>query len=71
MTGTPVDGAVGFADIVPIATSSDLSTNTTMWMTVTLDPGTYAGLCFFPDPGSGMPYAMMGMYAIFTVEAAG
>ncbi len=71
MTGTPGPGAVDFADIIPIATSSDLSTNTTMWMTVTLDPGTYVGLCFIPDPGSGMPHAMMGMYAIFTVEATG
>ncbi|MDQ3657409.1 MAG: hypothetical protein M3457_20330 [Chloroflexota bacterium] len=71
MTGTPGPGAVDFTDIVPIATSSDLSTNTTMWMTVTFDPGTYVGLCFIPDPGSGMPHAMMGMYAIFTVEAAG
>lgn len=71
MTGTPGPGAVDFADIIPVATSSDLSTNTTMWMTVTFDPGTYVGLCFIPDPGSGMPHAMMGMYAIFTVEAAG
>lgn len=71
MTGTPVDGAVDFAEIVQIATSSDLSANTAMWMTVTFDPGTYAGLCFIPDPESGMPHAMMGMYTVFTVEAAG
>ena len=70
MTGTPVDGAVDFADIVTVTTSNDISGNTATWITVTLDPGTYVGLCFIPDPASGMPHAMMGMYNVFTVEAA-
>jgi len=31
---------------------------------VILPPGTYAELCFFPDPKEGMPHALMGMIRI-------
>ena len=39
-----------------------------MWMPLTLEAGTYAGICWFPDRKTGMPYAMMGMHTVFTVE---
>lgn len=68
MSGTPVAGALDFAEIVPVADSVEQSTNTTMWMPLTLEAGTYAGLCFIPDPVTGMPHAAMGMYTVFTVE---
>ena len=68
MTGTPGPGAVDFAEIEFITASADQSSNTSMWMSLTLDAGTYAGLCFFPDRETGMPHAFMGMYNVFTVE---
>jgi hypothetical protein len=39
-----------------------------MWTSLTLDAGTYAGICWFPDEETGMPHAFMGMYTVFTVE---
>ncbi len=60
-------GALDFGDIVSVADSAEQSTDTTMWMPLTLEPGTYAGLCFIPDQESGMPHAAMGMYTVFTV----
>ncbi|MBA2759415.1 MAG: hypothetical protein H0U38_06960 [Chloroflexia bacterium] len=61
-------GALDLADIVPVADSAEQSTDTTMWMPLTLEPGTYVGICFVPDPETGLPHAAMGMYIVFTVE---
>ncbi len=41
-----------------------------MWMSLTLEAGTYSALCFCPDEETGMPHVAMGMYTVFTVEAA-
>ncbi len=68
MTGTPGPGAVDFAEIEFITSTADQSTDTTMWTSLTLDAGTYAGICWFPDEETGMPHAFMGMYTVFTVE---
>lgn len=67
MMGTPVEGAVDFADMVHVGGSADQSSGTTMWMPISLDAGTYVGLCFITDPDTGMPHAMMGMHIVFTV----
>jgi hypothetical protein len=67
MGGTPEAEPVDFADMIPVAESNEQSTGTTMWMPLTLEPGTYAGLCFIPDQESGLPHAAMGMYTVFTV----
>lgn len=45
-----------------------LSAGATAWTSVDLDPGTYAALCFVFDPDTGMPHAMEGMIAVFTVR---
>jgi hypothetical protein len=37
-------------------------------LSYTLPKGTYAELCFFPDPKTGMPHALMGMIRIVTVK---
>lgn len=68
MTGTPAPGAIDFAEIVHVGSSGDQSTDTTMWMPLTLEPGTFAGLCFFPDRETGMPHAFMGMHNVWVVE---
>lgn len=34
-----------------------------------LEPGTYAAVCYIPEPTSGMAHLMMGMTEVFTVEA--
>lgn len=68
MSGTPAPGAVDFADVQFITSSADQSSGTTMWMPLTLEAGTYAALCWFPDRETGMPHAFMGMHTVFTVE---
>lgn len=68
MTGTPGPDAVDFAEIQFITSSGDQSSETTMWMSLELEAGTYAGICFFPDEETGMPHAFMGMHMVFEVE---
>ncbi|HET8521831.1 MAG TPA: hypothetical protein VFL82_01280 [Thermomicrobiales bacterium] len=51
-----------------ISDTSAISPGQSMWVTFTLQPGTYAALCFFPDEQTGMPHAMEGMVQVFTVQ---
>lgn len=68
MSGTPVAGALDpNKDFMPVISTATQSKGTTTWFTAKLEPGTYAGLCFFPDEKTGMPHAAMGMYNVFTV----
>jgi hypothetical protein len=39
----------------------------TAWLTPTLTPGTYAMVCFVPEPSTGKPHAQLGMATEFTV----
>jgi hypothetical protein len=45
-----------------------LSPGRSMTASYDLPPGTYAQLCFFPDPKTGMPHALMGMVRIITLK---
>ena len=40
-----------------------------VWAQIDLAPGTYAAVCFVPDPATFTPHAMMGMIEVFTVAA--
>lgn len=55
----PFVSAGGMAAIAPEATAT---------MTLDLEPGEYAFLCFVPDPASGAPHVALGMITAFTVE---
>ncbi|HWV23507.1 MAG TPA: hypothetical protein VNZ58_04910 [Thermomicrobiales bacterium] len=67
MTGTPVAGSLSEKDLTPVLGTDTQSTGVNTWVAADLEPGTYAGLCFFPDKETGMPHAYMGMYNVFTV----
>ncbi len=71
MGGTPEAEPIAETDFAGFATTVDQAGGTTIWVTMDLEAGTYAALCFFPDRETGMPHAAMGMYTVFTVEAAG
>lgn len=43
-----------------------LSPGESVAVTRTLEPGSYAFVCFFPDP-EGTPHATLGMYEVFTI----
>lgn len=49
-----------------IAGVPGLSPGESVTVTRTLEPGSYAFLCFFPDP-EGTPHAALGMYEVFTI----
>ncbi|HET7311526.1 MAG TPA: hypothetical protein VFJ17_09390 [Mycobacteriales bacterium] len=54
--------------VLPGDQSSDIvSPGHAMAMHLQLPPGTYALMCFFPDPQTGMPHAFMGMVRIVTL----
>lgn len=38
------------------------------WVTLTLEPGEYVGLCFVPDPSTGKAHMELGMMQSFTVH---
>ncbi len=45
-----------------------LSPGRRMTLSYRLPRGTYAVMCFFPDPATGMPHALMGMVRIITLR---
>jgi hypothetical protein len=60
--------ALGFEDLEDVYASLPLSSGQFNVVEVDLAPGTYALICFLPDPTSGMPHVMMGMVEIIVVE---
>lgn len=69
MSGTPpaYSGLNPEEDLMPVAFSPTQSMGTAVWMPMTLEPGTYGMVCFFPDLGDGLPHAYHGMYAVVEV----
>ncbi len=67
---TPVDVAeagLSFEDVEDVFYTLLFSEGQANWYEVDVQPGTYAMLCFMPDP-SGTPHVMLGMIEVFTVE---
>lgn len=61
-------GGLSFEAVVPVLGTTDQSSGVTAWYAADLAPGTYLLACFVPDPGSGIPHAMLGMAQIIEVE---
>lgn len=59
--------ALSFEDVQDVFYTLPLSSGMFNVVEVDLEPGTYAMLCFLPDP-SGTPHVMMGMVEIIVVE---
>ncbi len=53
---------------VDVAATGTQSTGTSLWIPMTLEPGTYVLICFFPDISDGMPHAFHGMYNVVEVS---
>jgi hypothetical protein len=64
---TPVEPALSFEDVEDAFEVGILSTGRVNWLGFDLAPGTYAAICFLPDPETGMPHVMLGMVEVFTV----
>jgi hypothetical protein len=69
MSGTPADLPFNpDTDLQPVFVTGTQSSGTSTWISVNLDPGTYAMLCFIPDEGDGMPHAAHGMHTVIEVK---
>jgi hypothetical protein len=44
-----------------------LSSGQSIWVSASLDAGTYVALCFVTDPQTGKVHAMEGMVSVFQV----
>ena len=65
---TPViEPGLAFEDIEDVFFTPPLSPDQFNLYAMDLEPGTYAMICFLPDP-SGTPHVMLGMVEIVTVE---
>jgi hypothetical protein len=55
-------------EIVAIDLLTVISPGQTTWYEVDLEPGNYIAFCWVAGPGDVPPHALMGMFAVFTVE---
>lgn len=69
MGGTPEAEPLAEEDFAAVGFSNEQSGGTAQWATMTItEPGTYAAMCWIPDPETMMPHAAMGMYTIIEIE---
>ncbi len=66
---TQVEPMLSFEDIEDVFSTLLFSEGQANWYALDLEPGTYAMICFIPDP-SGTPHVMLGMVEVFTTRAA-
>jgi len=64
---TPVMPALSFEDVQDVFYTLLFSNEMSNWYELDLEPGTYAMICFMPDP-SGVSHVMLGMIEVFTIE---
>lgn len=62
---TPVAGPPPAIDVAGVAPMNPGETN---YFVADFDPGNYAAACFVPDPATGKPHFMLGMFMGFTVQ---
>jgi hypothetical protein len=62
-----IQPGLGFEDLNDVYASLPFSSGQFNVVELDLEPGTYALICFLPDP-SGMPHVMMGMVEIIVVD---
>ena len=66
-SASPVVPALSFEDVEDVFSTLLFSHGQQNWYEVDLEPGTYALMCFMPDP-SGTPHVMLGMVEIVVVD---
>jgi len=67
--GIVVKGTPPFTTIPGVGGIVGLSSKQHAWLTMDLDPGKYALICFFPDPNKGgQPHVLEGMLKEVTIS---
>ncbi len=64
---TPVEPSLAFEDVEDVFYTLLFSEGQENWYEIDVQPGTYAMICFMPDP-SGTPHVMLGMVEVFAVD---
>ena len=67
MSGTPEAGGPDAGAPSVLGGCSTLSGGQSLYLALDLAAGTYGAICFFPEPETGAPHAMLGMAQVFTV----
>lgn len=69
MSGTPpaYSGINPEEELVDVFASGTQSNEVSTWFSLTLEPGAYVLVCFFPDQEDGIPHAFHGMYEVVHV----
>lgn len=64
---SPVAAQAGppFTDV---AGAAPMDPDNTVWPVIDLQPGDYTAVCFIPDPKTGKPHFMLGMFMEFSVK---
>lgn len=65
-SGTPEAGALTPDQMPNVGGCGTLSRGESIYLALDLPAGTYGAVCFFGDPGTGIPHLMSGMVAVFT-----
>lgn len=66
MSGTPESAGPAVAGPAIVGGCSTLSHGQSLYLELDLAAGTYGAICFFPEPETGAPHAMMGMAQVFS-----
>ncbi|HWV24096.1 MAG TPA: hypothetical protein VNZ58_07890 [Thermomicrobiales bacterium] len=53
---------------IDVAGAAPMDPDNTNWVVIDLQPGDYTTVCFVPDPKTGKPHFMLGMFAEFSVQ---
>jgi hypothetical protein len=68
---SPAPGGFDPSTLASLGGMAGLSPRRVGWAVLDLEAGTYVAFCFYPDPQTGVPHAVEGMVAVFTVGEAG
>jgi len=63
----PAESPAAGPPFVAVAGAAPMDPGNTVWPVLDLEAGDYVTVCFIPDPETGKPHIMLGMYAEFTV----
>ncbi len=63
----PAASPAGGPPFVAVAGAAPMDPGNTVWPVLDLEAGDYVTVCFIPDPETGKPHLMLGMYADFSV----
>lgn len=65
---SPAAGAQAGPPFVGVAGTAPMDPGNTVWPVLDLEAGDYVSVCFIPDPKTGKPHFLLGMFQGFSVK---